>query len=162
MYLVLQSLGVIGWWPSQRLQPGHGIISDATVEHFLVFDQEYNKSAAGAVVAEFKETASFAGLYKPDTLVVKDDNKGDNDDLVGDIDEDSGEEEEKKPPLKPKKREIGIGMKEDVFSLKEGDVTLVWPESLSADSYQDLEDWTKLLLRKIKRAVGEKPENPEG
>lgn len=44
-------------------------------------------------------------------------------------------------------------MKEDVFSLREGDVTLQWPETLSAESYQDLEDWTKLLLRKIKRAV---------
>jgi len=46
-------------------------------------------------------------------------------------------------------------MKEDVFSLQEGDVTLQWPEALSAESYQDLEDWTKLLLRKIKRSVQE-------
>jgi hypothetical protein len=50
-----------------------GIKSDAAVEHFLVFDQEFNKSAAGAVVAEFKETASFAELYKPASLVVKPD-----------------------------------------------------------------------------------------
>jgi 5-bromo-4-chloroindolyl phosphate hydrolysis protein len=44
-------------------------------------------------------------------------------------------------------------MKEDVFSLQEGDVTFQWPESLSKDSYQDLEDWTKLMLRKIKRSI---------
>jgi hypothetical protein len=44
-------------------------------------------------------------------------------------------------------------MKEDVFSLAEGDVTLQWPVSISADSYQDLEDWTKLMLRKIKRSI---------
>jgi len=44
-------------------------------------------------------------------------------------------------------------LKEDVFSLEEGDVTLQWPVSLSAESYQDLEDWTKLMLRKIKRSI---------
>jgi len=46
-----------------------GIKSDATVEHFLVFDEGYNKSAAGEVVAEFKATADYAGLYKPDKVV---------------------------------------------------------------------------------------------
>jgi hypothetical protein len=46
-----------------------GIKSDATVEHFLVFDEGYNKSAAGEVVAEFKATADYAGLYKPATIV---------------------------------------------------------------------------------------------
>jgi len=52
-------------------------------------------------------------------------------------------------------------MKEDVFSLREGDVTLRWPESLSAESYQDLEDWTKLLFRKIKRAVASEKSGSE-
>jgi hypothetical protein len=42
-----------------------GIKSDATVEHFLVFDEGYNKSAAAELVAEFKATAAYAGLYKP-------------------------------------------------------------------------------------------------
>ncbi len=52
-------------------------------------------------------------------------------------------------------------MKEDVFSLQEGDVTLQWPASISADSYQDLEDWTKLMLRKIKRSVEVERDPPD-
>ncbi len=42
-----------------------GIKSDATVSHFLIFEQGFNKSAAEALVAEFKDTASFIGLYQP-------------------------------------------------------------------------------------------------
>src|SRR5207244_7686012 len=46
-----------------------GIKSDASAEHFLVFEEGYNKSAAAELVAEFKLTADFAGLYKPATVV---------------------------------------------------------------------------------------------
>lgn len=42
-----------------------GIKSVPTAEHFLVFDEQYNKSVAGEVVAEFKATADYAGLYQP-------------------------------------------------------------------------------------------------
>ena len=42
-----------------------GIKSPATAEHFLVFDEGYNKSAAAEIVAEFQATAIYAGLYKP-------------------------------------------------------------------------------------------------
>ncbi len=55
------------------------------------------------------------------------------------------------------------GSKQDVFSLPEGDVTLQWPERLSQESYEDVEAWTKLILRKIKRSIdaGEQPQNDE-
>jgi len=42
-----------------------GIKSDATAQHFLVFEEGYNDSAAGELVAEFKETATYAGLFEP-------------------------------------------------------------------------------------------------
>jgi hypothetical protein len=57
-----------------------GIKSDASVEHFLVFEEGFNKTAAGAVVAEFKATADFAELYKPATIVVKSDLEPQTDD----------------------------------------------------------------------------------
>ncbi|MFO1185377.1 MAG: hypothetical protein U1E56_11400 [Bauldia sp.] len=47
-----------------------GIKSDATASHYLVFDEGYNKTAADALIAEFKETAGFAGLYEPGTMSV--------------------------------------------------------------------------------------------
>lgn len=49
-----------------------GIKSNASVEHMLIFEEGYNKSAAAEVVSEFKETAEFAGLFKPDLKLVKD------------------------------------------------------------------------------------------
>lgn len=47
----------------------------------------------------------------------------------------------------------GGGMRQEVFALAEGDVTIQWPETLSPDSFQDFEDWLVILKRKIKRSV---------
>jgi len=55
-----------------------GIKSDATVQHYLMFEEGYNKSAASELVAEFKQTADFASLYKPATMVVKPALEGNN------------------------------------------------------------------------------------
>src|SRR6202521_5703900 len=44
-------------------------------------------------------------------------------------------------------------MRQDVFSLAEGTVTIQWPTPLSADSIQDLKDWLKIVERKIARSV---------
>jgi len=43
------------------------------------------------------------------------------------------------------------GMLQEVFVLEEGPVTLTFPASLSADSYQDLSDCLSLFLRQAKR-----------
>ena len=44
-------------------------------------------------------------------------------------------------------------MKEDVFSLTEGDVVLQWPELLSQESFEDLKVWAGIVLRKIEREI---------
>ena len=44
-------------------------------------------------------------------------------------------------------------MKEDVFSLTEGDVVLQWPELLSQESFEDLKAWADIVLRKIEREI---------
>lgn len=44
-------------------------------------------------------------------------------------------------------------MRQDVFSLAEGDVTIQWPASLSQESYVDLADWLDILKRKMARSV---------
>ena len=43
-------------------------------------------------------------------------------------------------------------MRQDVFSVTEGDVVLSWPASLSADSIQEVKDWLKIAERKIVRS----------
>jgi len=54
----------------QRLieQYPKGLPSDASVRHFLMFECEFNESAAIEVLDEFKETAAFAKLYQPNNM----------------------------------------------------------------------------------------------
>jgi hypothetical protein len=52
----------------------------------------------------------------------------------------------------------GATMRQDVFSLAEGTVTIQWPSTLSPDSYQDFSDWLEILKRKIGRVVEAKTE----
>ena len=40
-------------------------------------------------------------------------------------------------------------MRQDVFSLTEGDVVLIWPTPLSTESIQLVKDWLKIVERKI-------------
>lgn len=47
----------------------------------------------------------------------------------------------------------GAKMKQDVFSLAEGEVVLSWPTPLSADSIEDLKAWLTIMERKIARSV---------
>lgn len=46
-------------------------------------------------------------------------------------------------------------MKQDVFSVAEGEVVLNWPTPLSADSIEDLRVWLKIMERKITRSTPE-------
>jgi hypothetical protein len=53
-----------------------------------------------------------------------------------------------KPPPPPAQ-----GIRQDVFSLGEGTVTIQWPASLSPESFEDLSGWLDILKRKIGRSV---------
>lgn len=44
---------------------GQGLASDGSVEHFLVFEEGFKPGAAKDLLAEYKDTAEFAGLYQP-------------------------------------------------------------------------------------------------
>lgn len=48
----------------------------------------------------------------------------------------------------------GAARKGEVFALDEGDVTLIFPDSLSATSFGDLEAYLKVFLRKAERRAG--------
>jgi len=58
------------------------------------------------------------------------------------------------PRLPEEKRILQPGMKEEKNSLDEGEATLIWPESLSAESVSDLEYWLTGILNKAKRRAG--------
>lgn len=49
----------------------------------------------------------------------------------------------------------GQEIKQDVFTLNEGDVVVQRPATLSAESFEDLSAWWEIMLRKIGRSVFE-------
>ena len=64
----------------------------------------------------------------------------------------------------PTQREVrrpaggSANMRQDVFSLAEGEVVLSWPSQLSQASIDDLKDWLKIVERKISRSLAAKDE----
>lgn len=56
------------------------------------------------------------------------------------------------PIITPAPGQVGK-MQKDIFSLKEGEVTLFWPSPLSEESVQDVSDWLDIVKRKFARAV---------
>jgi len=64
----------------------------------------------------------------------------------------------KAPDLGRNLKTQGTKMRQDVFSLAEGEAIIHWPTPLSADSISDLEDWLDLVKRKIKRSAAEPSE----
>lgn len=60
--------------------------------------------------------------------------------------------EEAAPPA-PRRREVKSNMKEDVFTLPEGDVVFQWPARISAESFEEVKAWTELMLKKLKRQI---------
>jgi hypothetical protein len=64
---------------------------------------------------------------------------------------------QRNPPKQPAISELATDVRQDVFSLAEGPVTIQWPASISADSFQDVGDWLDIVKRKIGRSVQTKP-----
>lgn len=124
---------------------------DAHALSQLQFEGKFTAEGAKMFLRVFDETIRFASAGKYDKTPATE--GGESRDQSGVGSDNPEPEQPDKQDLRPKRREVKAGMKEDVFSLQEGDVTLQWPEALSAESYQDLEDWTKLMLRKIKRSI---------
>jgi hypothetical protein len=133
-------------------------VSDANLKHFLLVEKKFNDNAVKDFIADLRATVSFAKLaVSPD-----------NDDKppgAGEV----GPEPEVPPPAPPAPSvppeappassgapaplNKGVRMRQDVFTLSEGDVTIQWPEQLSQESFEDFADWLRILERKIKRSV---------
>lgn len=125
----------------------------------LKFEGGFTDEGAKMFLRVFDETIRFTLGSQSDSAF-----ESDRDEIHEDGEDAADNQEKERSTVdreRSKRREAKPGMKEDVFSLHEGDVILQWPETLSAESYQDLEDWTKLLLRKIKRAIEAVPQKDD-
>ncbi len=76
-------------------------------------------------------------------------------------DEESGNDEKGEKPTPYKRLPQKPGMNNEVFTLDEGEVTLLWPAKMSAESYEDFKSWLDLVARKAKRAVEKPSSSPD-
>jgi hypothetical protein len=126
-------------WPNS-------IPSDSNLRHYLIFDRKFSEDAAKKASSIFFANESFTNSYSSDNI------SSDNKTVSEVIDVMATELTLDKTQLTPQVAQT-VGFRQDIFSLDEGPVVLRWPEKLSAESYEDFEDWIQLQLRKIKRSI---------
>jgi hypothetical protein len=122
--------------------------SDGNIRAYLLREMEFNDAKVDRFIKEFRSTIAFAKLTGTDIIPTAD-GFGDDDDAENGIDEQYTEDKNRQHRRRP----MQSGMKEDVFTLDEGQVVLQWPENLSQASFEDFESWLELVIRKVKRSV---------
>lgn len=144
---------------------GNSGVSDMVLRNYLIFDRTdsdgaaFSASSAELLIEEYKSSISFAEITSsPPAFKGEAHEEGEAE--ANDL-EDSPDEEHTDQRQKRRRAAAKVGMKEDVFSLKEGDVVFQWPESLSKESFEDLEAWAKIILRKIQRSVVTDPDEKD-
>lgn len=130
-----------------------GLPANELLERYLVWDRpdgkRFNASTVKAFIARFRATLAFAGGVPGDKMAAE---EGDDDDPP--IEEENGSNGTPPPPVrKEKRRMITEGSQEFAFELEEGPAVLTLPQGLGDGSTEDLEDWLKLVIRKIKRTA---------
>lgn len=134
----------------------------------LIFNHHFVESTVDAFLRDYRKTISFAGLLDDEPSADSEGDstsESDNSANVGErvesikiLDAPShGECGQPEPRvaanLAAQPVKGGPAMRQDVFSLSEGNVIIQWPASLSQESLQDLKDWLKILERKISRSA---------
>ena len=113
----------------------------------LQLDHGFNRNTAANFLKVFDETFRFLGDSPSDS-------ESESSELAetgGSSDASTANHEGRPRPRQRVRRGEVPGMKEDVFTLAEGDAVLQWPTTISQESYVDLKDWLGLMLRKIER-----------
>jgi len=123
---------------------GPNLPSDAALRTFLLRERGFNPTALDPFIAEYKSTISFAKLEPGDTIPEETDEESPDS-------EQDQDKRRKPPPFKPP--QMPPNSVQDVFNLNEGAVVLQIPARLSIESVEDMEDWLKVAIRRLKRAA---------
>jgi hypothetical protein len=132
---------------------GGNLPSDDTAQTYLTLNKGFNEASVPGFLADFKKTISFAKLGATDIIldIIQEAGKFKDGEADADGEENGVENEAQRRPLR--RRPMQSGMKEDVFNLDEGPVVVQYPDRMSEASYQDLEDYLQLVIRKAKRSI---------
>lgn len=167
----------------QELWKKYGIDlpSDDTLRFTLTAEwvPPFNDNTVDGFIREYKSTIAFAKLSDSDKFTaIEDDQSTEPGNFPNEHNFASKSEEyvqavlsKQSSPDKPIQSvgnrfqtpqiPMGQNMRQDVFSLVEGNATFQWPIPLSTDSIQDLKDWLKILERKISRPTPTKHETSD-
>ena len=118
-----------------------GLPSDTALKDYLIAEKRFNPASVDTFVRAFKETIWFAKLGSGSYNGGADDAGGES----GMPDLGAGPSTTKADPNVP------IGARRNILTLGEGDAILQAPDTLSAESVQDLEDWVQLVLKRYRR-----------
>ena len=116
--------------------------------------QEFTSAAVKVVVPAYLETCEYLSQHAVS------ERSGLEDDVV----EESPEISSKEPPTMdqntitsvppaPTNRVIPVGDKRMIFDAIEGEVAFTYPDNLSEDSIEDLEEWFALVVKRLRRAA---------
>jgi hypothetical protein len=127
---------------------------DETLRHYLSFDYSppFNGDSIDGFLKQFRGTISFSGLDLIDDYCQ---NTSLGNDLQNTVSDKPLIYEQVDSPIEKNRstRKGKDNMRQEIFTLDEGDVIFEWPEKLSQESYEDLESWLSIVLRKAKRAI---------
>lgn len=159
---------IMAKWPPQELP------SDQTLRFYLLREKSFNEGSIASFIKDFRASISFAKLDKTPTIDRTDPSQPDEDVLNAELEAETIvkdqtlqaaqlEQTARTPPLARAPAPViqpTAGVKQDTFSLDEGQVVLQFPEKMSKDSYEDFKDWIELQLRRIKRSIPPPAEPP--
>jgi hypothetical protein len=128
---------------------------DDEIRRYLVRERGFNDKTVGEFIEEYKATISFAKLTGADKMASADAPANGYEQGEEGVD-DPGEQVRRQ-----RRRHMQPGMKEAVLPLGEGDVVVRYPERISSQSLEDLEDWMQLMIRRMKRSVVDEGSEPE-
>jgi len=147
---------IFGRWPDT-------LPSDPNLRHYLLIDKKFNENSVDDFIRQLRVTAEYAKVYSIE-FVDEDAPFELNGSPLNDAQSSQATDVLREPKevnvFPPAPQTLGyvpaVGgseVRQDTFSLDEGQVVLQWPAKLSENSYEDLKDWLDLQLRKIKRNV---------
>ncbi len=119
--------------------------SDSTIKYFLLKEKNMNANSIDAFIKNFKETTDYANQNNSDNIPTLEENSKNN--IINETESMTSENELPSLPQLPG------SMKQDTFSLDEGQAILKWPSNMTASSFEDFKSWLELQIRKISRSV---------
>ena len=135
-----------------------GLPSDANIRHFFIFQRGVTEKSANNFVKVFRKTVKFANLSAADSISEENE--------VDEVSVDSPKRDVSSTDIRPDVHskilvEEKTNIREDLFSLDEGQVVIRLPKVLSRSSYEDLEAWVRLILRSAKRSIVDNDQTQE-